>query len=596
MGSPFVECCIASSHFPSAPRPSSGAVGSERRRGYNNDFLISDHPQDESSSSGSYSASLSPSSAEDKLQLLSRDLDAFHSNVDAGIEELRLLERFEALNTEDETDGGYSAFAGTGIFDLSSPWSNYGDALHGPLDGSRKSFNADYSLTDSRLLSSRQCGSGKFSYEQLNNGGYRDSFDPLYAQSYARSHQNDCDFSQGLGLLNSQGFAYGLLDRRQYRPYRLASQPSCRALRHIEAYNYPDRFILQGNGQNLGRERMRHISNAHLEASLSPRLTSSLPYTKECIYHWARDPCGSRLLQGLISKENTREINTIFDEVVAHVVELMEDPSGNYLMQELLHFCSEEQRRMIIIMLTKDPSELIRISLNSHGTRAVQKLIETLNRSNKHEISLVIEAIMPGFLRLAKDANGKHVVEKCLTVLEAEDNKLIFEAAAQHSVHIGISQYGYHILQECISRSTGDLQVKLISEISAHGLFLAQDAYGNYVIQSILSLKNSLANAILISQFEGNYVSLSMQKFSSNVVEKCFKSFGEKGRSKIILELLSVEKFEEILGDKYANYVIQSALKTIKGHLRYALIEAIKPHADVLGTSPHCKRIFSLIC
>lgn len=64
----------------------------------------------------------------------------------------------------------------------------------------------------------------------------------------------------------------------------------------------------------------------------------------------------------------------------------------------------------------------------------------------------------------------------------------------------------------------------------------------------------------LVSQFKGNYVHLSMQKFSSNVVERCIKVFGDNDRRMIIFELLKVPNFEHLMQDPYANYVIQSAL------------------------------------
>lgn len=88
--------------------------------------------------------------------------------------------------------------------------------------------------------------------------------------------------------------------------------------------------------------------------------------------------------------------------------------------------------------------------------------------------------------------------------------------------------------------------------------------FRNYVVQYILALKIPFATANFISQFEGNYVHLSTQKFSSNVVEKCLEVFGEEPRSRIIHELLSSSRFEQLLQDPFANYVIQCALSVSK--------------------------------
>uniref|UniRef100_R7W660 Pumilio domain-containing protein n=1 Tax=Aegilops tauschii TaxID=37682 RepID=R7W660_AEGTA len=83
------------------------------------------------------------------------------------------------------------------------------------------------------------------------------------------------------------------------------------------------------------------------------------------------------------------------------------------------------------------------------------------------------------------------------------------------------------------------------------------------------------------------------KKFSSNVVEKCLKVFKEADKANIILELLSAPQFERLLLHPYANYVVYAALQNSKGSLHSALTNAIRPHVELLRTSPYCKRIYS---
>lgn len=85
----------------------------------------------------------------------------------------------------------------------------------------------------------------------------------------------------------------------------------------------------------------------------------------------------------------------------------------------------------------------------------------------------------------------------------------------------------------------------------------------NYVIQHIIELNIPYAAATLLSLFEGHYAYLSTQKFSSHVVEKCLR-FLEDSRTRIIQELISVPHFDQLLQDRFANYVIQSALEVSK--------------------------------
>ncbi|KAF8128321.1 hypothetical protein K438DRAFT_2000386 [Mycena galopus ATCC 62051] len=60
-----------------------------------------------------------------------------------------------------------------------------------------------------------------------------------------------------------------------------------------------------------------------------------------------------------------------------HFVDLMTDPFGNYLCQKILEYSTDEQRNVICDSIAQD---LVKISLNMHGTRAVQKMIDFCRR------------------------------------------------------------------------------------------------------------------------------------------------------------------------------------------------------------------------
>ncbi|KAG5018965.1 hypothetical protein JHK87_014820 [Glycine soja] len=297
----------------------------------------------------------------------------------------------------------------------------------------------------------------------------------------------------------------------------------------------------------------------------------SVPDAQCYIYNMAKDQNGCRFLQRMVAEGTYQDICMVFEGIIGNVVELMIDSFGNYLVQKLLDVCTDDQRLQIVLMLTNHPAQLVRVSLNTHGTRVVQKLIETL--TSTEQVSLVKSAIQPGFLDLIKDLNGNHLIQRCLQCLS--------------STH----QHGCFVLQRCIHHSVGKNRDKLVTEICKHGLLLAQDAFGNYVVQYVIESDTAAVSAKLLSQFKENFVMLSTQKFSSHVVEKCLQHIGDS-RSRIVRELLSVPRFEQLLQDQYANYVIQSALLFTKGPLHASLAEAVRLH-KTLCTSPYCKRIFS---
>ncbi|KAL1534331.1 pumilio 9-like [Salvia divinorum] len=293
-----------------------------------------------------------------------------------------------------------------------------------------------------------------------------------------------------------------------------------------------------------------------------PSKCSSLAEAKGFIHAIAKDQNGCRILQKIFEQGTCQDVQIIFNEIIDHVVELMVNPFGNYLMQKLLEVCNEEQKTQILLRVTEEPGELVRISLNTHGTRVVQKLIETLK--TRHQISLVISALEPGFLALIKDLNGNHVVQRCLQCFTTEDSTFIFVAAAKYCLDIAMHQHGCCVLQRCITHSTGIFRENLVAEISANGLLLAQDAFGNYVVQFILDLKIPSATSKVTRQFEGNYVHLSRQKYSSHLLQ-----------------------------DPHANYVLQTALRVTEGSLQSSLVNAIESYKMISRNSPYSKRIFS---
>ena len=67
----------------------------------------------------------------------------------------------------------------------------------------------------------------------------------------------------------------------------------------------------------------------------------------------------------------------------------LKDPFGNYLCQKLLEYSTDEQRNLICESVAGD---LVTISLNMHGTRAVQKMIDFL--STQRQVSHVNERII----------------------------------------------------------------------------------------------------------------------------------------------------------------------------------------------------------
>ncbi|KAK4791556.1 hypothetical protein SAY86_031969 [Trapa natans] len=275
-------------------------------------------------------------------------------------------------------------------------------------------------------------------------------------------------------------------------------------------------------------------------------------------YLMAKDQQGCRLLQRKISEGGRKDVEKVFVEIIDHIVELMTDPFGNYLVQKLLEVCNEDQQTRILQVITRNTADLTRISCDMHGTRVVQKVIETLK--TPEQISIVVNSLKPCIIILMKNSNGTHVAQRCLQHLLPEYGLFLFDVAAEYCVELATDRHGCCVLQKCLNYSFGNQRRRLIHEITSNALVLSQDPFGNYVVQFIFELDVPHATNEILDQLEGNFADLSMQKYSSNVVEKCLEYAGVERRTSIIRELIGDPRLDQIMQDPFGNYVIQAVL------------------------------------
>ena len=304
-----------------------------------------------------------------------------------------------------------------------------------------------------------------------------------------------------------------------------------------------------------------------------------------------KDQHGCRYLQKKLEEGDPAHRDMIFHETYGHFPELMTDPFGNYLCQKLLEYSTEEQRSAIIDSVA---GELVGISLNMHGTRAVQKMVDFLaSPRQQKQIRTLIYALSMNVVALIKDLNGNHVIQKCLNKLIPEDNQFIYNAIAANLIEVATHRHGCCVLQRSIDHASPAQRVQLVTEIIFNSLYLVQDPFGNYVIQYILDLNDARFSEPLIRTFIGNVCSLSVQKFSSNVVEKCIRVADPEIRKGLVAEVLNRSRLEKLLRDSYGNYVIQTILDYCDMGQRIVLVEAIRPILPSIRNTPYGKRIQS---
>ncbi|CCE88678.1 Piso0_001455 [Millerozyma farinosa CBS 7064] len=279
----------------------------------------------------------------------------------------------------------------------------------------------------------------------------------------------------------------------------------------------------------------------------------------------------------------------IFNEIYLKIVELMTDPFGNYLIQKLFENVSTDQR---IILVKNSSPEFIKIALDTHGTRALQKLVECI--TTEEEGRIIIESLSPHIVSLSRDLNGNHVVQKCLQKLKPSENQFIFDTASMYCNEIATHRHGCCVLQRCLDHGNAEQRKQLSLRVAENATNLSLDPFGNYVVQYVLSRGDEHSIGLIMDHIKNNIITLSLHKFGSNVIEKSLR-IGKLTDELIKVLLENQNRFPELLNDAFGNYVLQTSLDVASFNDMHLLSQALAPLLPPIKSTPHGRRIMMKI-
>ncbi|CAO2142115.1 unnamed protein product [Urochloa humidicola] len=450
----------------------------------------------------------------------------------------------------------------------------------------RNSNRPNNTFTDglsSTSYTDSSCGSGDFRHFQQAEKFFHPS-----GQGFAHHQQTDnLSHPYGLGFPHHQ--TSSRLNIVSYPERILPSHDvgnSIRAIKFGPSVNgYAD---MDHRVNGYGHDHLGIQSNNSMLQLLSPKTELTVDEVVGRICILAKDQNDCHFLLKILTEGTQEDADKVFSEIIDHISELMVDPVANYLVQKILGI--NDRRMRIICEITKAPAEFVKVCCNPHGTRVMQKVIETINET---EASMIVTALRHGPVRLMTDPNGNHVVTRCLDTLLPEHNAFIIEAAASRYLQLARDRHGCCVLQKCIEHSNDEQKNDLLSKITSSALRLSEDQYGNYVIQFILGLKIEWATARIVDELAGHIGNLSMLKCGSHVVEHCMDLAPQLMRDRIINELMNDPKLPQIINHQYGNYVIQTALRHCQGEQHVNLVEAMRPHTAILQSNMFGKKVLS---
>jgi hypothetical protein len=305
----------------------------------------------------------------------------------------------------------------------------------------------------------------------------------------------------------------------------------------------------------------------------------------------SRDQVGCRLVQQALDDEGAIAATLILNEGLPFWGEAMVDPFGNYLFQKILESITSEER---VVLIKSVSTRLVNASLNLHGTRSVQKIVELCamddenaeafrdgnsGGTNEETASDVLTAALtPAAARLCIDSHGNHVIQRILLKLGHKHSTFVFDAVAESVGDVARHRHGCCVIQRCLDSPPSPARANLVLRIVDKSLELMQDAYGNYVVQYVLDVCSDEDVHAVCESVVGKVSLLAIQKFSSNVMEKCLERCTDHVKEDYLAELSDPERIRELMMDPFGNYVVQRALSVATHVQAVRLVEAMRPH------------------
>lgn len=239
---------------------------------------------------------------------------------------------------------------------------------------------------------------------------------------------------------------------------------------------------------------------------------------------------------------------------------------------------------------------LVNASLNLHGTRSVQKIVELCamdeesealkdRKDNESAADVLTRSLAPAAARLCIDSHGNHVIQRILLKLGHKHAKFVFDAVAESVSDVARHRHGCCVIQRCLDSAPCPARAHLVRRIVDKSLELMQDAYGNYVVQYVLDVCSDEDVHAVCESVVGKVALLAIQKFSSNVMEKCLERCTDRVKEHYLNELSDPERIRELMMDPFGNYVVQRALSVATHAQAVRLVEAMRPHLTTTQTN-----------
>ncbi|RMZ78968.1 hypothetical protein DV737_g3658, partial [Chaetothyriales sp. CBS 132003] len=314
------------------------------------------------------------------------------------------------------------------------------------------------------------------------------------------------------------------------------------------------------------------------------------------VVEFSGDQHGSRFIQQKLETANSDEKDQIFKEVQTNCLQLMTDVFGNYVIQKLFEHGNQAQKKSLANHMK---GHVLTLSTQMYGCRVVQKALEYVLTDQQASLVKELDGPNKQILKVIRDQNGNHVVQKAIERVPAEHIHFIIEAHRGEAVKLATHTYGCRVIQRILENCDATAKQVVLDELYTCIPPLITDAFGNYVVQHIIEKGDPDGRRRVVSIVLPQALTLSKHKFASNVVEKCIEYADADQRTEIFRRLVGPNDQGQtpvlgLLRDQYGNYVIQKVHSWLHGPDLDALVNEMKLCLPQLKRTSYGKQVMAI--
>lgn len=301
------------------------------------------------------------------------------------------------------------------------------------------------------------------------------------------------------------------------------------------------------------------------------------------VVEFSGDQHGSRFIQQKLETANSDEKEQIFKEIQPNLLQLMTDVFGNYVIQKMFEHGNQSQKK---VMANQMKGHVMHLSMQMYGCRVVQKAFEYVLTDQQASLVKELEGPNSQILKVVKDQNGNHVVQKAIERIPGEHVQFIVDAHRGQMAKMSTHQYGCRVVQRMLEHCQPKAKRVILDELLEHILPLISDSYGNYVVQHIIQNGEPRDRRQVVNIVLQQLMTFSKHKFASNIVEKSIDCADADQRAEILRGLTAPNEqgVTPVLGlmrDQYGNYVLRKLLTS--SHDLGELTSAEKVYSQLHG-------------